>query len=170
MRYRNNEAGRLEKKYSSATHYVLSSLIPYTESNLKLTFAPSRFFRDLDKLDFAKEKSLQNAYYRAVRRELIEIDDQGIPRLTTKGLKKLNFFEPKLLGKNARLLLIFDIPEGERWKRDRLRIVLREFSFKQVQKSVWETEYDCREYLHAEIKNNQLQDYVVLYEAARKNI
>jgi phenylacetic acid degradation operon negative regulatory protein len=158
------EVDRLKKKYSSTTHYVLSSIIPYTEANLKLAFKPNLFFSDLEKLDKIKKEKLRSAYYRAIKQGLLELDDQAIPRLTHKGRKKLRPFRPKKL-KDAQLMVVFDIPEAERWKRYRLRLLLRELSFKQVQKSVWVSDKDCKDYLEAEINEYQLKDCVELFEA-----
>ncbi len=171
MTYRNDRE-RLDKKYRSATHYILSGLMPYTEANLKLVFLPTHFFNDLEKLDQVKAsgKALRSAYYRAIKKGLIKVDSDGMPRLTTKGKLKTKDYKPKVLGKNARLLLIFDIAEQSRWKRDRLRSLLRELSFEQVQKSVWECPYDHREYLKAEIQEIGLHDNVIVYEALKTKL
>ena len=45
--------------------------------------------------------------------------------------------EKKEEGKKENLLILFDIPEKERRKRDWLRTQLKIFGFKQVQKSAW---------------------------------
>lgn len=162
----NAEKERLAKKYYSTTHYVLSSLIPYTEANLKLAFKPNAFFNDLEKLDVIKanKKALKTAYYRAIRQGLIEVNADRIPRLTEKGIRKTKKFRPKKL-KGARLMIIFDIPEDERFKRQRLRTLLRELSFEQIQKSVWMSEFDHREYIRAEIKDFGLEGCIELFEA-----
>ena len=152
-------------------HYILSSLIPYTESNIKLAFKPSLFFNDLEKLDRIKssKKALKSAYYRAIRQKLILVDEKGIPRLTDKGLREARPYKPEKL-KSSKLMIIFNIPEGERFKRRRLRMLLRELSFHQIQKSVWESRYDHREYLRAEISDMNLQEYVKVYETAQIEI
>lgn len=159
----------LERKYQSPTHYILKGLIPYTEANIKLSFKPNQFFDDLEKLDAikAKKKSIKTSYYRAIKKGLVEFDDDGYPRLTSKGERKIKIFKPKKLAKDARILLTFDVPEEKKRKRERLRAVLREFKFKQVQKSVWETEYDVLKFLEAEIKDNQLENYINIYESIK---
>jgi FPC/CPF motif-containing protein YcgG len=151
----------------SSLEYVLRGLIPYTDANLKLTFRPYLFFRDLDKIAYAKKRSLQNAYYKALRDGLIEMDDENVPRLTKKGWRKVRPYSPKELGKNARLMVIFDIPEQEAWKRKHLWRLLRELKFQQIQKSVWASPYDHRELLAAEVKQYGLEEYVQVYEALR---
>lgn len=166
------DAEKLSGKYKSATHYMLAALLPYTEANLKFTFCPSHYSSDLAKLEYNKHKqnfsadTLRAAYYRAVKQGLITIDD-GYPRLTFKGRRRLNSYQPKIIKGDARLLITFDVPEHERFKRSKLRTVLREFKFKMIQKSVWETRYDCREYIETAITEYGLKNYVILFEAAR---
>jgi DNA-binding transcriptional regulator PaaX len=152
-------------KYPSTIHYILAALIPYTEPNLKLAFKPSVFFNDLEKLDRLKNrrKAFRSAYYRSIQQKLVEIDGDGVPRLTRKGRLTIQRFKPQKL-KRAQLMIVFDIPEVERRKRQHLRLLLRELAFTQVQKSVWTSVYDHREYLKAEIKDNSLEKYVEIFE------
>lgn len=157
---------RLAVKYRSTTHYILMSLIPYTESNLKLAFLPHRFFNDLEKLEYVKAKrpSIENAYYRAVRQGYISLDERKVPSLSKKGRRKVQpFIAEELVG--AKLLIIFDIPEMERAKRSHLRILLRELAFQQIQKSVWISNMDHRQYLRDEIRQNKLESFVQIFEA-----
>ncbi len=49
----------------------------------------------------------------------------------------------------------------------RVRFLLRELRFTQVQKSVWQSEYDVLEYLVPELRRHNLQEYVQLYESAQ---
>lgn len=158
----------LEENYRSPTHYILESLLPYGEANLNLVFKPSRFFADLKKLDHiaAQHTSLRPTYYRAIKTGLISIDSTGIPRLTEKGRAKLQKFQPSKLGGDAKILLVFDIPEAERTKRNKLRTILRELKFEPIQKSVWQTEYNVLGYLRGEIIRNQLEDYTNIYESS----
>lgn len=158
---------KLSKKYRSATHYILSGLIPYTEANLKLAFKPSLFFNDLEKLGEVKasRKTLENAYYRSIKNRLININSKGTPALTDKGYKKLKPFKPIEL-KNSHLMVIFDIPEEIRHKRRKLRYILRQLEFRQVQKSVWVTKLDVRKYLRTKINLYSLSPYVKIYEVS----
>lgn len=152
----------------SAKHYVLTALVPYTKANLQLTFKPSLFFAELEKLDRIKQNTSRNAYHRAVKKKLIELDSKGIPRLTKGGLELIKPYTSEKLP-NSKLMIIFDIPEDERWKRRHLRALLRELQFKQAQKSVWVSEYDHREYLKSEVKNLSLQDNVKIFECLELN-
>lgn len=161
----------MDRKYKSHTHYILSALLPYTEANIKLSFKPSAFFNDLEKLDKVKvnKKSLQTTYYRLIKRKLIKLDDSGTPRLTRKGINQVRPYKAKKLTGSS-LMVIFDIPEEERHKRRRFRTLLKELYFNQIQKSVWESRYDNRDYLRAEIDEMQLQEYVKVYESAQIEI
>lgn len=151
---------------SEKTKYILKSLVPYTEPNLKLVFCPNRFFNDLERLDSEKFKrtTTKQAYYRLVRRGLVE-HEQGQLKLSQEARDMLAKYEPQKLAHGAKLLLVFDIPEHERAKRSHLRFLLRELRFKKIQQSVWQTEFDSRAYLRDEIRNNQLEKYVNIYES-----
>jgi Mn-dependent DtxR family transcriptional regulator len=170
---RQNLTGRTKIEYyylvnkpSAPTRYVLESFIPYTKANLLLTFKPSLFFHELEKKSGQKRRSLESAYYRLIDKGLIERDHEGIPRLTDLGRKRAKIYKPTRLKFGAHLLVVFDIPENERRKRRRLRILLQELSFRQIQQSVWETQYDHRDYLRLEISEMNLEEYVRVYEAA----
>jgi DNA-binding transcriptional regulator PaaX len=151
-------------KQKTVLRYILEGLIPYSEANLKLSFKPSQFFNDLEKISSRNSQSIKNAYYDAVKSGLIEFDENNIPRLTEKGMHKSKRFDPKKL-KTAKLIVMFDIPELDRWKRQRLRALLKELRFRQIQKSVWQTEYDYRDYIKAEIASFGLENSVLIYEA-----
>lgn len=157
-------------RLSPATKYILKALVPYTDANLRLAFKPISFFNKLAKLSNQKERTLRSAYYRAIKSELLELDSNNIPRLTDKGRDALKIYQPTTFGKDARLLITFDIPESQRIKRARLRTLLRELRFIKIQQSVWITKYDCREYLATEIKESGLTKYVIIYEAVKLNI
>lgn len=154
----------------SALIYILEGLIPYTAANLKLAFKPNLFFNDLEKISRKKRQTLRNAYYKAQKQGLIGLDHEAIPRLTAKGRKRITPYVPKHHSKGACLMVAFDIPEAERWKRRRLRLLLKELSFTQVQKSLWVSSYDHRDYLAAEIKQYGLEKFVAIYEATRLRI
>lgn len=158
---------RLTKKYKSATHYILSSIMPYTEANLKLVFLPKRFISDLYKLDRFKSNNIRIAYKRCIKDGLIYFDEHtNRPILSEKALNKLRIFEPRKL-LNAKLMVIFDIPESDRWKRQQVRSLLTQLKFTQVQKSVWMSDYDSREYLKQEIKRLNLSNNLQIYESHR---
>lgn len=153
-------------KVKPSTAYMLEALIPYSQANIELAFKPHKFFNELNKRATSSPRSTyKSAYYRSIKRGLVSLDEAGIPRLTKKGLRQVKIYKPTKLPEGARLLLAFDIPETQRHLRDRLRLLLKELSFEQVQQSVWQTKYDHRQYVRAEIEDNGLGKYVKLYEA-----
>ncbi len=110
---------------------------------------------------------MRSAYYRAIKSGLVTMGEDGVPRLTSKGLSKIKQYRPSKLAREAYLVVTFDIPESERSKRDHLRALLRELFFTKIQQSVWASKYDHRQYLAAEIKEFGLDNYVIIYEAAQ---
>lgn len=160
---------RKRPKYRSALHYVISSLIPYTEANLKLSFSPHRFFNDLEAISNRSYSmsATRGAYYRALKEQLVEIDTSGVPTLTARGVEQLQLYEPRYLDNDAAILLIFDIPEDSRQARRRLRAALRKLHFTPVQQSVWQTNYDVMNLLKSTLADEQLEEYVQVYESVR---
>lgn len=155
------------KKYS-ATYYLLSALVPYTEANMAFSFIPSAFFQELANRHKMSKNNFTTTYKRAIDTGLLAVGTDEIPRLTTKALRQLAPYSAKHL-KGAALMVVFDIPEQDRAKRQQLRLTLREFKFKQIQKSVWATDVDCEVYIRDAIKELALQHHVQLFEARKIN-
>lgn len=156
----------MRKISKSATRYVLEALIPYTEANLKLAFKPGLFFADLEKISSKNNQTIKNAYYKLIRDGIVEIDDDNIPRLTQKGMRDARLYKPEKL-KGAELLVIFDIPEEQKYYRQHIRLLLKELKFRQVQKSVWASRFNFREIIQAEIERYDLDSFVIVYEARK---
>ncbi len=150
--------------------YVLKSLVPYTDENLKLTYHPNAFFNELERMSERKmgrhisTATIRTTYYRAKNQSLIFVGDSGKPSLSHLGKRKIEVFKPNRLPK-SKLLVTFDIPETERQKRRILRQTLRELKFTQVQQSVWVSNYDGREMLIKDIEYLDIKNNVNLYEA-----
>lgn len=74
-------------------------------------------------------------------------------RVTNKGIKRINyskFFRLALSKKKKDEFLrvvVFDIPEKQKVKRELLRRKLKEFDFQMIQKSVFVSEYVCEKEL-----------------------
>lgn len=132
---------------------------------MKLAFKPSAFFKDLEQIDKNRysNSSIRSAYYHALSSGLIERGEEGI-RVTQKGIVSLTPFKPKRLD-GSHILVVFDIPESERYKRRVFRLLLRELKFRMVQQSVWVTDYECQDMLAAEIDALKIEKYVQTYEA-----
>lgn len=152
-------------KQDSVIILLLKAFVPYTRENIALTFKPATFFADLERTHGRSRQSFSKTYKRAKEAGLIT--DDPIPRLTAKGLLKVAPFTAAKLDKEAKLMVIFDIPEYSALLRRRLRRLLKVLRFIQVQKSVWITEYDHRDVLGQAVKEMDLADYVEIYECAK---
>lgn len=124
---------------------------------------------------FTPSKYKKSNYYATVRRmlssDLIEkVIEDGEPkyRLSSKGGKTLICDFPLLTLQNKRWdkkwrVLIFDIPEKIRWRRDVFRAKIKEIGFGMAQQSVWVSpnpfEDDIREYIEA----RKLDSFVYLF-------
>ncbi len=142
------------------------ALIPYTKANLQFSFARKSFFREVAIRDHVHEKAARSGFYRAMKQGLIEEDEKGQIRLTNKGKRRIATYTSRYLP-NSNLMVIFDIAEAERAKRSHVRALLKELSFKQVQKSVWVSEYDHRSLVQMEVEHLKLQDSIQVFECYR---
>ncbi len=130
-----------------------------------LSFSPNRFFNELEKTSSYKRKTLYEAARRAEQQGLVERHQQIIS-LSAAGKRKVRPYVATKLKNDARLMIIFDVPEENSITRQRLRRVLREWEFKQVQKSVWITDYDHRESVSELTNLLELNDCIRLYECS----
>ena len=153
----------------SAKVFILKGLVPYTEANMMLAFKPGLFFSELEKISRYKRQTLEAAMREAERQKLIELkvkQDQNIVRLTELGQKVVRPFVAKRLGNDAKLMIIFDVPEDMAYARARLRRVLRSWKFKPTQKSVWITSYDHKQSVDELVKELDIEAYTQLFECA----
>ncbi len=101
-----------------------------------------------------KQKSVETAFQRLRKKGLIIVEKKNHEyhvSLTESGKKKTELLHidslaittPKKWDGNWRVLL-FDVEQAQRWKRDVLRGFLRRLGFVQFQKSVWVHPYDCK--------------------------
>ncbi len=153
------------KKRSALTH-VLMAFVPYSRENLMLAYKPSLFFNELEKSSGYRQDTLKNAYWRAQQRGYIKNTGRS-PQLTASGLEEVRPFMAKHLGRKARLVVIFDVPEDSRAQRQQLRGLLKSWGFEQIQKSVWATDMDYRELLIEAVAELRLGGCVEIYESLR---
>lgn len=101
-----------------------------------------------------KQRSLETAFQRLRREGAIAVERKGdhyVVSLTQAGKKKVGLLQidslkiskPKNWDRKWRLLM-FDVKQAERWKRDVLRNFIKRLEFVQLQKSVWIHPYDCK--------------------------
>jgi DNA-binding transcriptional regulator PaaX len=150
----------------SALTQILLALVPYTKQNLLLTFKPNLFFNELEKTSNKSASTLRVAFSRAKENKLFTIDNDRVS-LSLKGRQIVQPLIAKKLVGGGQLMVIFDIPEDSADLRRKLRLLLIQLQFKQVQQSVWMSDMDYRTILADSIKDLGLQDWVQLYEAAR---
>jgi len=72
------------------------------------------------------------------------LTDKGQARLLRLQTKHFQLPKPKYWDKKFRIL-IFDVQEQNRNKRDRFRVLLQQIGFKKIQQSVWAYPYDCED-------------------------
>lgn len=151
-------------RQNSALKTILLALIPYSRQNMLLSFSPNRFFNELERQSNYSQRTLKQAYARGQRAGLIQ-KDSG--RLTNLGQREIRPFMATRLKGNARLMVIFDIPETDARARQHLRLTIKAWGFMQVQKSVWISDMDYREALINIIVDLELAGCVEIYEAVR---
>lgn len=155
------------RKPTSATEFILRGLLlPLSHENLLLSFKPSQFFYELSRVSPYSEETIKTAYYRARRHGLVDVSDVT-PRLTPKGRRLAAPFQTTKVSRQGKLLVIFDIPETQAYKRNEFRRLLQRLGFSQVQLSVWMSEYDHRQVVLEAIEELGLDAYVKFFEAAQ---
>lgn len=109
---------------------------------------------------------MKSAYWRAQQQGLIERRESLI-KLTTKGRRKVAPFIARELQGAVYLMVIFDIPEDQTDTRRKFRQILKDWQFRQVQKSVWITGKDLKDEVVEVVKEMELDDYIQIYESVR---
>ncbi|OHA41705.1 MAG: hypothetical protein A3G59_03160 [Candidatus Taylorbacteria bacterium RIFCSPLOWO2_12_FULL_47_20] len=97
-----------------------------------------------------KKEQIKQSYKKLLSSGLLEQDENGLVRLTSKGENRMT--QLGIMGKKMTRsqkwdgqwrVLIFDIPEKKRGLRDKIRLTLTAMGFKHLQHSVWIHPYDC---------------------------
>lgn len=136
--------------------------MPLTDANLKLSFAPGRFFRELAETSDTDADRLLRAYYRAKQSGIVQYID-GHFAIDPDYVAAVNQRPAPQLPDNETMLVIYDIPEEIGYKRNQLRQLLRELTFTQIQKSVWQTNSNHLEPVLALISKLKLAPYVQVF-------
>lgn len=100
-------------------------------------------------------------------------------KITQKGLKKLkiikdgsHFYSKKFkyqkINDNIMKIVIFDIPEKERYKRDWLRSALSVLGFSLLQQSVWIGSKKIPEDFLYDLKNLKILSYIHIFEITKQ--
>lgn len=121
---------------------------------------------------------VRTALHRLKKRELIYCERKGkqlLFALTDEGEKEVDNIKLKLKMTAAKAwdgrwrVLIFDVPEKLRGKRDLLRYKLIGFGFKQLQKSVWVYPYKLPQEFVNLWKETGILKHCVIFETADVN-
>ncbi len=158
----NNE----KRRQKTALEHVLLGLVPYTRENIDLAFHPNRFFNELDRLHGVRKANAKRAYDNAIRRGYIALQNDKVV-LKSRALDLIAPYQAQVLGNDAQLLVIFDIPEEHSSKRVALRRLLQHLEFTQVQRSVWVSGMDYRQLLLSRIQEMDIGKYVEIHESLR---
>lgn len=123
---------------------AIAATSPYLVSNALRVFAKRKKYN---------KRSVQNVFYRLRKEGSIRIDRQGRQiyiSLTETGKRRAGRFQvdslrikkPKRWDKKWRIV-IFDVADAQRVKREALRGFLKRLGFYKLQESVWIFPYDC---------------------------
>jgi len=95
-----------------------------------------------------------------------ELERQGPDRyvITPFGVTRMLPTIRKTLATDGKTrVLVFDIPESERRLRDSFRRHIKGLGFKQHQRSVWISKYNCEEWIEDLVDYHRVGEYVSLY-------
>jgi len=104
------------------------------------------------------------------KRGKITITKQG-QKFLDKNIKKPSRHNKYKIEKNLNgeiILVVFDIPEKQRLKRDWLRFQLEQFNFKVLQKSVWWGTAGLPNKFIEDLKKYEILDYVHVFSVKKK--
>lgn len=119
-----------------------------------------------DKLERQEWREKQERLRDLNRRKWIEIrkiGDRLMVRLTARGWQRAlrdAIRCSKGVCQAGIVIVIFDVPETERWVRDTLRDILKSCDFEMLQKSVWMSRKDVHEPLCALLQGAKLDRWV----------
>ena len=158
---------RARARKGEALRYVLEAIVPLTEANLKFTFQPSAFFRELDRKGRITAETARTTYYRAKNQGLIIVRGSEVA-LSRTAIRMLGIIPVETLNPGEYVLVSFDVPEEYAFKRRQLRSLLKELKFVQQQKSVWVSRLDYGDMIWELVRDLGLHEYVRIYRAIEK--
>jgi len=114
-------------------------------------------------------KSVQNTIYSLKNRNSIKGDTRAGLEITNKGIKTLSTLEFTYIEQRAPWdkkwrVVIYDIPEKKRVARDKVRFLLKDLGFKQLQISVWVHPLPCLKQFRDIRKAYGVQKHLLLIE------
>lgn len=132
---------------------------------------------DVGMVKFEEKQKFYNLLYKLQKEGLVKkkksISQKSIWEITKKGLEKLKIkrekkkislpIKYKIKVSQQRKVLIFDIPEKEKEKRNWLRSVLSNLNFVMLQKSVWVGKNELPAEFLKDLKELELLSYVKIF-------
>ena len=130
-----------------AAFFIAPRSIQFTRYLVEL-FMKKRpeYTKDKASVEKAVNKILKDRLVKLVKKggkQMIEITNNGRRQLVEYNIDTIKIIKQKWDGKWR--IVMFDIPERIRLVRDVLRDKLKDLGFKQVQKSVWVSPYECQD-------------------------
>ncbi|MEK7579914.1 MAG: CRISPR-associated endonuclease Cas2 [Patescibacteria group bacterium] len=144
----NKKKEKIFHKLDSATSKLLEVIV-FLVGLHYVAFSRKSLMAKLSLDPYWEGQRLFNTLSNLERGNFIKKSSNSSYKLTQKGIRRINFSKLFKLSLDKKKkdglwrVVIFDIPEKQRIKRDLLRQKLREFDFKMVQKSVFVSSYVC---------------------------
>jgi predicted transcriptional regulator/CRISPR/Cas system-associated endoribonuclease Cas2 len=168
-----------------STEILLGLTLDFFDFAKAMTFPPQEAQRALRKqkqiyvnVDLKSKVAFWKMLSKLRKENLIIKDGRGKITITKQGQKFLdrNTKKPSRhnkykIEKNLNgeiILVVFDIPEKQRLKRDWLRFQLEQFNFKVLQKSVWWGTAGLPKKFIKDLKKYEILDYVHIFSVKKK--
>jgi len=160
--------------FKNKTGDLIDKIIP---ERYGLPFSDFNIFRDewtnKNKKEYEKKRSRKRFTWliRRLKQEgylkILKIKNNSAILITPKGLDRIFKTKLKLIDKKPRKdgkwqMVLFDIPESKRRKRDYFRRGLQYLGYKMLQKSIWVCQYDVMQETKDLVKRYNLKEYIEL--------
>jgi phenylacetic acid degradation operon negative regulatory protein len=154
--------------------------LPYGTSLSRMLYLLDRRQNESERINIDKrvKRNFSDFIYRLKRDGLVSHGRKGkFFMLTSKGRELLRDLRSKNLphikygdnqAEDTWKIFIFDIPERERYKRNWLRMVLRNLNFKMLQKSVWLGKTALPQEFINDLKKIELISYIEIFCITKK--
>ncbi len=172
----------LDETSSAISDLLFVFTVPYGTSRQGIEYLlRKKHIQDArDAVDREDRRRFTHLLYNLRKDQLVEEGGKNILRLTQKGreiLEKLRAKKRKSLPNNNHYktvsddelkIIIFDIPEEERQKRDWLRSVLKNLKFSMLQKSVWVGKAKLPKELINDLSKYKIIPYVDIFTISKR--
>lgn len=158
---------------------VTSYPLTISQIHRKVTKGKKLFFEEIY-FNLKEKEKLSKLIYKLKKQGLVYETKQAKIALTQRGRGKLLRLKTKLATKeilnekadkkeiNELMLVIYDIPEFEKAKRNKLRNLLNQYNFTLLQKSVWLKKGKVSEKFINLLKDLDVLDYVHIFKITQQ--